>query len=74
MNEAAPQAAGGTGTEDIAKVLDMLSLLWEDEYMIGHDDEHGWWASRRGVVGHLMTANSPEALGRMLGDDLGPGR
>jgi len=74
MDRAAPQAAGGTGTEDIAKVLDVLRLLWDDEYLIGHNDEHGWWASRRGVIGHIMTANSPEELGEMLGDDFGPGR
>ena len=32
MGEAAPQAAGGTGTEDIAKALDVLLLLWDDEF------------------------------------------
>ena len=58
MDEAAPQAAGGTGTEDISKALDVLLLLWDDEYLIGHDDEHGWWASRRGVVGHILTART----------------
>jgi hypothetical protein len=74
MDEAAPQAAGGTGTEDIAKVLDVLLLLWEDEYLIGHNDDLGWWASRRGAVGHIITANSPEELGQMIGDDFGAGR
>ena len=74
MDEAARQAAGGTGTADIPKALDVLLLLWDDEYLIGHDDEHGWWASRRGVVGHILTANSPEELVQMLGDDFGPGR
>jgi hypothetical protein len=74
MDEAAPQAAGGTGTEDIAKVLDVLRLLWDDEYLIDFDDAIGWWASRRGVVGHIMTTSSPEELGQMIGDDFGPGR
>jgi hypothetical protein len=74
MGEAAPQAAGGAGTEDIARVLGVLRLLWDDEYLIGHNDEHGWWASRRGVIGHILTASSPEELGQMLGDDFGPGR
>ena len=71
---AAPQAAGGMSAEDIAKVLDVLWLLWEDDYLIGFDDERGWWASRRGVVGHIMTADSPEELGQMIGDDFGTGR
>ena len=74
MSEAAPQAESGTGTEDIAKVLDVLRLLWNGEYLIGHDDEHGWWASRRGVVGHILTASSPEELGQLIGHDFGPGR
>jgi hypothetical protein len=74
MDEAAPQAAGGMSAEDIAKVLDVLRLLWDDEYLIGHDDTHGWWASRRGALGRIMTANSPEELGQMIGDDFGPGR
>jgi hypothetical protein len=52
----------------------VLQLIWDDGYLIGHDDEHGWWASRRGVTGHIITANSPEELGQMLGDDFGPGR
>jgi hypothetical protein len=73
MSEAAAQAADGTGTEDIAKALDVLRLLWDDEYLIGHDDL-GWWASRRGVIGHIMTASSPEELGQIIGDDFGPGR
>jgi hypothetical protein len=74
MDEAALPAAMGMSAEDTAKVLDVLLLLWDDEYLIGFDDEHGWWASRRGVIGHIMTANSPDELGRMLGDDFGPGR
>jgi hypothetical protein len=74
IGEAAPQAAGGTGTEDVAKMLGVLRLLWNDGYLIGHDVDFGWWASRRGVIGHIMTANSPEDLGQMIGDDFEPGR
>lgn len=74
MDQAAPQAAGSMSAEDIAKVLDALRPLWEDEYLVGFDDDHGWWASRLGVIGHIMTANSPEELGQMLGDDFGSGR
>jgi hypothetical protein len=69
MDEAAPQAA--EGSQDIARALEALRLLWGDEYLTGHDDEHGWWASRRGVVGHIVTAGSPEELGQMIGDDFG---
>lgn len=65
---------GMTCAQDIAKVLEVLRLLWDDEYQIGHDDDLGWSASRRGVIGHLITANSPEELGQMIGDDFGPGR
>lgn len=74
MDQAAPQAAGGMSTEDTAKALDVLRLLCEDEYLVGFDDDHGWWASRRGAIGHIMTANSPDELGQMLGDDFGSGR
>jgi hypothetical protein len=74
MDQAAPQAAGGMSAEDTAKVLDVLRLLWEDEYLVGFDDDHGWWASRRGAIGHIMIANSPDELGQMLGDDFGSGR
>jgi hypothetical protein len=73
-DEAAPQAASGTGTEDTAKVLDVLQLLWDDEYPIGLDDERSWRTSRLDVIGHVMTPNSPEELGQMLGHDYGPGR
>jgi hypothetical protein len=31
-------------------------------------------AARRGAVGHIMTAHSPEELGQMSGDDFRPGR
>jgi hypothetical protein len=74
MSEASPRAAGGTGTGDVAKALDVLRLLWDDEYLIGHDGDLGWRASRRDVTGHIITAGSPEELGQALGDDFGPGR
>ena len=75
MDDAAsPQAAGGMRAEDIAKALDLLWTLWDDAYSIGHDDSHGWWAARNGVPGRILTANSPEEMGRLLSDDFGPGR
>jgi hypothetical protein len=41
MDEAAPRAAGGTVTEDTAKVLDVPRLFWEDENLIVLD-ERAW--------------------------------
>jgi hypothetical protein len=52
MDEAAPQAAGGIYAEDTAKVLDAPRLLWEDDHLIGFDEERGWWASRPGRAHH----------------------
>jgi hypothetical protein len=72
MGQAAPQAAPSKTSDEQA--LDVLRLLWAEAYLIGHDDEHGWWAARRGVTGHILTANTPEELGQALGDDFGPGR
>ena len=59
MDEAAPQAAAGAGTEDAAKALEVLRLLWEPDYLTGYENDHGWWASRRGVIGQILTADSP---------------
>ena len=71
MDEAAPQATAGAGTEEVVKALEVLRLLWQHNYLTGYDDEHGWWASRRGVIGHILTADSPEELGQMIGGDFG---
>jgi hypothetical protein len=73
MNEAAPQPATDM-TEEDAKALEVLRLLWEPGYSIGYDDEHGWWATRNGVIGHIITAPGPEELSRMLGDECAPVR
>jgi hypothetical protein len=69
MDEAAPQAAAGADTEEVAKALEVLRLRGELDYLTGYDKEHGWWASRRGVIGHILTADSPEDLGQMIGLD-----
>jgi hypothetical protein len=71
MDEAAPQAAAGADNDEVAKALEVLRLRWELDYLTGYDKEHGWWASRRGVIGHILTANSPEELGQMIDDDFG---
>jgi hypothetical protein len=43
MDEAAPRAAGGTVTEDTAKVLDVPRLLWKDENLIVLDERAWLW-------------------------------
>jgi len=67
MNEAAPQAASGTISEDAAS-LDVLRLIWGDSYMFGTDDEHGWWVIRDGKIGSILTSDSAERLGTLLAE------
>lgn len=52
MSKAAPQAAGGMTAAEIARALDVLWALREDEYLIGCDDRGWWWAARRGAAHH----------------------
>ena len=74
MGEAAPQAAGGTHTEDVRQALDYLVLLWGDEFLIGHD-EHGYYATRRGDVGgRILRADDPGELGEQMNDYPGTAR
>ena len=63
MSEAAPQAAGGTHTEDVQQALDYLRLLWGDEFLIGHDDQ-GYWATRHGDSAAASCARTPRQAGR----------
>jgi hypothetical protein len=69
-----PVPAGQPGERVIAETLDALRLLWDDKYLVGYDDDLGWWASRRGVIGHIITAETPDELDRQLIDEHGPGR
>ena len=73
MGEAAPQAADRLSVED-ARLLEVLRMLWDGVYTIGYDAEKGWWASRDGVAGHLITATDAEELGKALADDYGDSR
>jgi hypothetical protein len=68
MGEATAQAAEGMSAED-AEALEALRMVWGDEYSIGYEDAHGWWASRNGVTGHIITAASALELGVKLGED-----
>jgi hypothetical protein len=73
MNEAAPQSASGMISEDAARALDVLRLIWGDSYMFGTDDEHGWWVIRDGKIGSILTADSAERLGTLLAEQEGTG-
>lgn len=74
MNEAAPQAASGM-TEETQQALDALDLVWGMDYVLGYDTDKRWyWASRRGVTGHLITASDPAELGLKLDSDFGSGQ
>jgi hypothetical protein len=73
MDEAAPQAAGGTHTEDVQQALDYLLLLWGDEFIIGHD-EQGYWAAPRRATGKIIRADDPGELGGLMNDYAGAAR
>jgi hypothetical protein len=59
VSEVAPQAASGQAGE---KELAALQWNWGEAYLIGCDDEHGWWASRRDQIGGLITEAGPDQL------------
>jgi hypothetical protein len=42
--------------------LEAIRFGWGDAYLIGHDDERGYWAARRDRIGALITADDPDAL------------
>jgi len=74
MDEAAPQAASGMSRHETEQSLAVLALLWEGEYLTGYDDERGWWASRIGVNGHIITAAGPVDLNEMMAEESGSWR
>jgi hypothetical protein len=43
---------------------------WGEFYLIGYDDEHGWWAARRDRIGAL-TEEGPGELRAAMADDYG---
>jgi hypothetical protein len=91
MDEAAPQAAAGTGVNvDEAdtgalrsalgqqdgtlapseqEALEALRFGWGDAYLIGHDDDRGYWAARRDKIGGLLTASDPDELRNAIRED-----
>jgi len=49
--------------------LQELRLHWGDAYLIGRDDERGWWAARRDRIGAYVTAADAEDLWRKIRAD-----
>lgn len=49
--------------------LEAVRFGWGEAYMIGHDDERGFWAARRDRIGSLLTAVGPDELRRAITDD-----
>jgi hypothetical protein len=66
MTTAVPQAAGTTGGE----LLDALRRKHGRLYTVGFDEEHGWWAVRRGQIGPLLTAPGPGELDAAIAGDM----
>lgn len=48
------------------QALKALRWDWDTAYLIGHDEEHGWYAGRRDKIGDLITAPDPDALRREI--------
>jgi len=49
--------------------LDAIRFGWDTAYLIGHDDEHGYFASRRDKIGGLLTAATPDELRQAITED-----
>lgn len=61
-------------TQDAPKALDEVALEalrfgWDTAYLIGHDDEHGYFAARRDKIGGLLTAPDPDGLRQAITAD-----
>jgi hypothetical protein len=49
--------------------LEAVGFRWGDAYLIGHDDERGYWAARRDRIGGLLMAADADELRRAISDD-----
>jgi hypothetical protein len=59
----APQASDRPRSTIADKdALDALEFDWGEAYMIGRDDERGWWAARRDRIGGYFTAPGSDEL------------
>lgn len=68
MDEGEGRADDGPRPWDEA-ALEAIRFDWGDAYMIGRDDERGWWAGRRDRIGGLIAKADPEELRRAIADD-----
>jgi len=72
---AAPQASGPAYSGDIEQALGLLRALYGDEYTFGYDPDGGlFWVIKYGVIGSLLTAPTPEGLGRRIDGEPGAGQ
>jgi hypothetical protein len=51
------------------ETLEAIRFGWGDAYLIGYDDERGYWAARRDRIGGLLTADAPDALRDAITED-----
>lgn len=65
------EAAAQSGRTAEEAALDALRLDYGGAYLIGHDDDHGWWASRRDQVGGYLAENTPDELRAAMAADHG---
>lgn len=63
---AAMSAAQGWVTGDDAQALEVLDMLYGDEFMIGRGGKN-WWAARRHKSGTgILRADDPEKLAMLM--------
>jgi hypothetical protein len=51
------------------QALNELRWHWGDAYLIGYDEQRGWWAARRDQVGALLSAADADKLHQVICDD-----
>jgi hypothetical protein len=49
--------------------LEAINFGWGDAYLIGHDDERGYWAARRDRIGGLLMAADADDLRQAISED-----
>jgi hypothetical protein len=49
--------------------LEAVNFGWGDAYLIGHDDDRGYWAARRDRIGGLLMAADADELRRAISED-----
>jgi hypothetical protein len=49
--------------------LEAIRYGWDTAYLIGYDDERGYWAARRDRIGGLLTAPTPDELRQAITED-----